>query len=539
MYLFNYNNVKEHLKPEEVLMYLRKSRADDPMLSVEEVLSKHETLLDEWVEKNLTAPIPEENRFKEVVSGESIADRPEFQKVLKLMESPSIKAVLVVEISRLGRPDTEEIGRITKIFRYTGCIVITPMMTFDIANEYERDMFERELKRGNEYLEYTKKLLSRGRELSVKSGNYVCSKPVYGYDKITIVEGKKKCPTLAVNEEQTNIVRMIFNWYVNENIGTQTIADRLNDMGVTPSQASLWSADSIRKTLENPIYIGKVRWNTRKAVHVVEDGNIRKTRPKNNGEDYILTDGKHEAIISEELFYAAKEKRGRSHRTCNNKELRNPLASLLYCECGRAMSHRHSTRGDLAYREPRLVCNGQKYCNNGSCSVTELVDFVADMLRKRIAEFEIELNNCSDETNKFHEKRIKSLEKKLSDLNAKELSLWESQVDPKPENRMPPHIFQALTDKLVKEREETETALVKAREALTAPIDYEKKRETFQKALDTLLDDKKSAAEKNHLLKACIDRIVYHRDAPQRILGKGTGRQYTSPPISLDIRLKV
>ena len=537
--MFNYYNVKEHLKPEEVLMYLRKSRADDPMLSVEEVLSKHETLLDEWVEKNLTAPIPEENRFKEVVSGESIADRPEFQKVLKLMESPSIKAVLVVEISRLGRPDTEEIGRITKIFRYTGCIVITPMMTFDIANEYERDMFERELKRGNEYLEYTKKLLSRGRELSVKSGNYVCSKPVYGYDKITIVEGKKKCPTLAVNEEQTNIVRMIFNWYVNENIGTQTIADRLNDMGVTPSQASLWSADSIRKTLENPIYIGKVRWNTRKAVHVVEDGNIRKTRPKNNGEDYILTDGKHEAIISEELFYAAKEKRGRSHRTCNNRELRNPLASLLYCECGRAMSHRHSTRGDLAYREPRLVCNGQKYCNNGSCSVTELVDFVADMLRKRIAEFEIELNNCSDETNKFHEKRIKSLEKKLSDLNAKELSLWESQVDPKPENRMPSHIFQALTDKLVKEREETETALVKAREALTAPIDYEKKRETFQKALDTLLDDKKSAAEKNHLLKACIDRIVYHRDAPQRILGKGTGRQYTSPPISLDIRLKV
>ena len=81
-----YNYLKErHIKPEEILIYLRKSRADDPMLSVEEVLSKHEAFLDEWAHTNLSAPIPEENRFKEVVSGESIADRPEFQKVLKLI----------------------------------------------------------------------------------------------------------------------------------------------------------------------------------------------------------------------------------------------------------------------------------------------------------------------------------------------------------------------------------------------------------------------------------------------------------------------
>lgn len=538
--MFNHYNIKENLKPEEILIYLRKSRADDPLLSVEEVLSKHETLLDEWVEKNLSAPIPVENRFKEVVSGESIADRPEFQKVLKLVESPSIKAVLVVEISRLGRPDTEEIGRITKIFRYTGCLVLTPMMTFDITNEYERDMFERELKRGNEYLEYTKKLLSRGRELSVKSGNYICSKPIYGYDKITIMEGKKKCPTLAINEEQANVVRMVFDAYVNENVGTQNIANRLNDLNIKPPQNSVWTADTIRDMLENPHYIGKVKWNERKAVLVVDNGEFRKTRPKTAKGEYILCEGKHEAIISEELFNAAKEKRGRSHRTCDNKELRNPLATLLYCECGRAMSYRHSTRGNLKYRrEPRLTCNGQKYCGNGSCSVPEMLDFVADMLRQKIAEFEMELNNNNVETNNYNEKLLKNLEKKLVDINAKELSLWESQVDPDMSKRMPSHIFQALTDKLVKEKEETEAAIVKARAAISAPIDYEKKRATFQKALDALFDDEKSVAEKNHLLKACIDRITYHRDAPQRISGKGTGRQYTSPPIKLKIKLKV
>ena len=532
--MYNYN-FRDQLKPEEVIMYLRKSRADDPMLSVEEVLSKHETVLDEWVEKNLTAPIPLENRFKEVVSGESIADRPEFQKVLKQIESPKIKAVLVVETSRLGRPDMEEIGKISKMFRYTNTIVITPTRAFDIADKYERDMFEQELKIGNYYLEYVKTVLRAGREASVKRGCYVCSKPLFGYDKVTITEGKRKYPTLAINEEQANIVRMIFNAYVNENVGTQTIANRLNEMGVERPRAKRWSADSIRDMLENPHYIGKVKWNERKAVVVLDNGEFRKTRPKTTDGDYILCDGLHEPIISEELFNAAQAKRGRSHRTCANKELRNPLAGLLYCECGRAMSYRHSTRGSLNYREPRLVCNAQHHCANGSCSVDEMIDFVVELLKRKIAEYEEEVSNDSTETAKFHEKQVKNLEKKLSDLDAKELSLWESQLDS--ENKMPSHIFQALTDKLTKEREETEIALSKAKEAVSKPIDNEVKRVTLQNALDALQDDKVSVAEKNLFLKACIKRIDYHRDPIQRILGKGNGRGYTSPPIELNVKM--
>lgn len=533
-----YNNPIENIKPEEILIYLRKSRADDPLLSVEEVLSKHETILDEWVEKNLSAPIPQENRFKEVVSGESIADRPEFQKVLQRIESPSVKAVLVVEVSRLGRPDMEEIGKLSKIFRYTNTLVITPMMTFNITNEYERDMFERELKRGNEYLEYTKKLLSRGREQSVKSGNYVCSRPPYGYDKVTIIDGKRKCPTLAINEDQANIVRMIFDSYVNENVGTQNISNRLNELQIKPPRGSLWTPDAIRTILENPVYIGMIRWNERKAVVVIENGEFRKTRPKTTNGEYILCKGRHEAIISDELFQAAQEKRGRTHRTCDNKELRNPLASILYCECGRAMSYRHSTRGEGKYRkEPRLVCNGQKYCGNGSATVDEMMEFVVDILKQKIAEFEVLLENNNDSLDAFHEKLAKSLEKKLADINTKELSLWESQLDT--ENRMPPHVFRAITDKLVKEREETETALAKAREAISTPVNYERKRVTFQKALYALLDENKSAAEKNHLLKACISRIEYHREKPQRVLGKGNRGVWEGAPIELDVKLMV
>ena len=154
-----YNNYIENLKPYEILAYFRKSRTDDPTLSVEEVLAKHEAILDEWAERNLGAVIPEENKYREVVSGETIADRPEVQQVLKLIESSKIKAILIVEVQRLSRGDLEDAGRLIKLIRYTNTLVITPMKTFNLMDEYDRDMFERELKRGNEFLEYQKKIM--------------------------------------------------------------------------------------------------------------------------------------------------------------------------------------------------------------------------------------------------------------------------------------------------------------------------------------------------------------------------------------------
>ena len=128
---------KEYPKfqPDEILEYLRKSRSDDPTLSVDEILAKHETILKEWAERNLDAPIPSDNQYKEVVSGETINSRPEFKKLLKRIESPKIKAVLVVECARLGRPDLEEIGKLSKLFRYTNTMIVTPQRIFDLRDE--------------------------------------------------------------------------------------------------------------------------------------------------------------------------------------------------------------------------------------------------------------------------------------------------------------------------------------------------------------------------------------------------------------------
>ena len=95
---------------EEILLYLRKSQSDDPSLTVEQVLEKHEEILDAWAEKNMGGKVPEGNKYREVVSGEKIANRPEFQKIMKLIESPKTRAILCAEPQRLTRGDLEEMG---------------------------------------------------------------------------------------------------------------------------------------------------------------------------------------------------------------------------------------------------------------------------------------------------------------------------------------------------------------------------------------------------------------------------------------------
>ena len=529
-----YNNILETLKPHEILAYFRKSRTDDPTLSVEEVLAKHETILNEWAERNLGATIPEENKYREVVSGETIADRPEVQKVLKLIESPKIKAILIVEVQRLSRGDLEDAGRLIKLIRYTNTLVITPMKIFNLADEYDRDMFERELKRGNEFLEYQKKIMGRGRLLSVGQGNYIAATPVYGYDKVFIQEGKKKSPTLAVNEEQADVVRMIFDMYVNQNMGYHTISNKLDELHITPPRGKYWSSSYINEMLKNVHYIGKVRWNYRKTVVVVDNGEVKKTSPKADEGEYLIFDGKHPAIISDELFNAAQEKRGSLPRVKVDFTVQNPLAGIIRCRCGHAVVHRKYPRSS-----PRLMCNHQTRCGTGSVLVSEVMDMVATILRQKIVDFEIEMQNDNDDSINLHEKMIKNLESKLERLRARELSQWEAQSDPDPSKRMPQHIFQALNEKLVKEIADVEQALDNAIRTTPTKIDYKQRIIKLQNALEALLDNNKSAEEKNILLKACIEKIELYRERTIQLKGKGNFHKYTNTPIELKVELKV
>lgn len=133
---------------------------------------------------------------------------------------------------------------------------------------------------------------------------------------------------------------MMVDLYLNKGYGFTKIARTLDEYGYKPRKNEYWSPAAIKNIIENPVNIGKIRWNYRKTVKKLEQGEIVKTRP-NATEGYILVDGKHDAIIDEESFNAVLDKRGKNPRLRKSKELTNPYAGILFCgTCGRAMSHK-------------------------------------------------------------------------------------------------------------------------------------------------------------------------------------------------------
>ena len=532
----------------EVLEYDRKSRTDDPLLSVEEILEKHAKILEEYAVKYLGGPIPKENKFQEVGSGESIKSRPEMVKLLKAIESPARKAILVVDVQRLSRGDLEDAGKLIKLLRYTNTYVITPMKTYDLRDEYDRDAFERELKRGNEYLEYFKKIQARGKLLSVKEGNYVGSVAPFGFERIKIKDGKKTCFTLKEKKDEADVVRLIFDWYCNEGIGVELICRRLESMNIkTKSGGSKWYSYVIFSILENVHYIGYVRWNWRKTIKVIEDQEVRELRPKAKVDEYLIFKGKHKGIVSEELFNKAKEVRGSRPPLKTETTLKNPFSGLMYCKCGAKIGYNTYTRNGVEYAAPKLKCNNQVRCKSGSVEFDEIFHDVCSTLRECIEDFKVRIKNNQEDSTKLHSSLIDNLKKKLKDLEVKELAQWEAQTDPDKSKRMPQHIFEQLNAKLLAEKEEVTQALCKAEESMPKPVDYKDKIMRFTDALEALEDPNISAKIKNEYLKDIIERIDYERPPIIRINKKNAdkyaaeikkGLQYYIEPYKIRISLK-
>lgn len=528
--------------------YGRKSRFDDPLLSVDEVLEKHNKILDEYAEKHLGGPIPEENTYMEVGSGESLKDRPEITRLLKDIEDPEVQAILVVDVQRLSRGDLEDAGRLIRLLRYTNTYVITPMKIYDLRDDYDRDAFERELKRGNEYLEYFKKIQARGRLASVKEGNYLGSVAPYGFERTIIEEGKKICHTLKEKKDEADIVRMIFNWYCNEDIGVTAICRRLESLGVkTKSGGEKWYPYNIFAILENVHYIGCVRWNWRKTIKIIEDQEIRKLRPKAKINECLVFDGKHDGIVSEELFYKAREIKGKRHRTKQDLTLKNPFSGIMYCKCGSKIGYNTYRREGVEYAPPKLVCNNQVRCKTGSAMFDEIYVDVCSAIRDCIRDFELRIKNNKDDSFKLHRDLVTRLEKKLTELEKKEVEQWEAQYDPDESKRLPPHIFKVLNEKVLKEKDEVNKALCKAKDSMPQPIDYRDELMKFTDALNALEDPEVDAKVKNQYLKNIIDRIEYERGPTVRITSENAeeygltttkGTQWYTPPYRIKLKLK-
>lgn len=111
-------------------MYLRKSRADKDYenSSTEAILNRHEKALLELAQNN---NYKISQIFREVISGETLSQRPEMQKLLAQVENNMYDGVLVMEVERLARGNSVDQGIIAQAFKYSNTLIITPTKVYD------------------------------------------------------------------------------------------------------------------------------------------------------------------------------------------------------------------------------------------------------------------------------------------------------------------------------------------------------------------------------------------------------------------------
>ena len=501
---------------EKYLMYLRKSRADGEHETVEEVLGRHYRILQDYAAAKLGGAIPEELIYREVVSGETIQDRPEMKKLLERIQSDEITGVLVVDPQRLSRGDLSDCGTIIRAFRYTDTLIITPPKTYDLGDKFDRKFFEMELMRGNDYLEYVKEIMLRGRIASVNEGNFIGSVSPYGYDKVK--DGKSY--TLIPNEE-ADTVRLIYELWTVNGLGTTTIANRLNALHIKPRKSELWSSASIRDMLRNPVYIGKIRWNWRKTIKKYEDGELVSSRPKSKKEDWILVDGKHEGIISEEVYNASLARFGSLPKVKAASGLCNPFAGIMHCSCGRPMIYQPQRKS-----APRLHCAYQMRCGNRSATYEEVEEEVIRALRAFLADIAELLEGKVNNTPSAHTAVASALHKELNALETQQDRLYEFLE----KGIYTSEIFVKRNAALAQRRQELQEAITAAESQEVTEVDYRQRAVALAESIDILENKSASAEEKNRLLRTVIKDIVYHRETEVR-------DKWHSVPFTLDISL--
>lgn len=375
-------------------MYLRKSRADLALeeLGEGETLARHKTMLCALAEK-YEIPATSITEYREIVSGESIQDRPEMQRLLADVYRRKYAGVLVVEVERLARGNTKDQGEVANAFQYSGTRIITPAKIYDPRNEFDQEYFEFGLFMSRREYKTIQRRLETGKQQSVQEGNYVGARRLYGYE---IVRQSKRDRILVPIPEEAKIVNMIFNWAAYEKLGPAKIAARLNAMGVKATIAGEWGRSTIRSMLQNVHYIGLVRWYARTQRREYDDSTGALVKKYVYDKQAVQTyPGKHEAIVSEELFLAAQAAAGLRHPPTKSAcRLSNPLAGLLHCRhCGKSLRYQVYPSGTVW-----LIHESSTLCHIKAVKFNLVIDSVVEALLQYLQNLPITAQDTYDGT---------------------------------------------------------------------------------------------------------------------------------------------
>ena len=292
--------------------------------------------------------VPKEYIFRDDgISGRHADKRPEFVRmVATAKQKPApFSAVLLWKFSRFARNQEESIFY-KSMLRKNNIEVIS--VSEPVVDGPFGTLIERIIEWSDEY--YSIRLsgeVKRGMTEKVERGGVV-SVPAFGYD---VVDNK-----YVVNPDTAPIVKKIFSDYLN-GTGSYTIAQNLNAIGIKTTRGNQWENRNIDYILQNPVYIGKIRWNPK-----------RRTKRNFDDPDIIIADGQHEPIIDNETFNEAQKiiaynKKKHSSYTHSNVNQEYMLHGLVKCSnCGSSLT--------MAVKGKSLQC--VKYIH-GKCNISHSI----------------------------------------------------------------------------------------------------------------------------------------------------------------------
>ena len=236
-------------------------------------------------------------------SGKSIEGRLEFNRMMEDIKSgkDGVSFVLVFKLSRFGRNAADVLSTL-QVMQDFGVNLICVEDGIDSSKDAGKLMISvlsavAEIERENIRVQTMEGRIQKARE-----GKWNGGFAPYGYQ---LIDGK-----LQINEEEAEAIRVIFDQYVHTDIGANGVAKYLENHGIQKIQRQngknpLFDAHLVRLILKNPVYCGKIAYGRRKTEKVYGTRNEYHLVEQDN---YILTDGQHEAIIAEDVWQAAQVK---------------------------------------------------------------------------------------------------------------------------------------------------------------------------------------------------------------------------------------
>lgn len=500
----------------EYWMMLRKSRAD---VEAEErgegeTLSKHRKALFKLA-KDLSINVTEV--FTEIVSGESIFHRPEMLRMLDLMETRKPCGVLVMDMDRLGRGNMQEQGLILETFRKFDTRIVTPSKIYNLNDESDELMTEVQSLFARQELKMITRRMQRGRKASAEEGNYIGTRPPYGY----MIHKSDRARFLVPHPEQAPVVRQIFEMYVSERMGSSKIAYRLNELRLPSYDDKAWEPSAVLNILKNEVYLGRIQWGKKEQKKSRMPGKKRDTRTRDRSE-WIDTNGKHEALVTAELFTAAREIRTNRDIVpfdLASRKIANPLSGLIRCgKCGHSLVMRPSTK-----QKPHMICSNpnRKVCDNRSSRFEFVEAGVLSALEAHLAAYKAtagkyKRTDNSSQNLAFKESAIESLEREFKETEGQKVRAHEAFEKGIYDADTYLERSRAITEKL----SEVKTSI----ELLRKEIEQDKKKQKANKeilpALQKVLRDYAKATDpaiKNKYLKSVIKEVIYTKEKHQRL----------------------